>query len=71
MSHMKLNFGYGDLLLNIPANLEILVGGALLQTPQWGHDMLILLIENLQQCYIHSLHETNMSKNPEHLLKDL
>ena len=31
MSHMKLNFGYGDLLLNIPANLEILVGGALLK----------------------------------------
>ena len=46
MSHMKLNFGYGGLLLNISDKSK--VGVALPQTPQCGPDMLILLIENLQ-----------------------
>ena len=46
MSYMKLNFGYGGLLLNISDKSEEVVGVA--QTPQCGPDMLILLIENLE-----------------------
>ena len=68
---MKLNFGYGGLLLNISDKSEDSHWCCLTANPSMWSWYADIADRKPAICYIHSLYENNMSKNPEHLSKDL